>query len=124
MDPQVKGVRIVQPPGAEWNIEMISLPFVMQKKETDLESYLQKAGWKERDMHGNSTNCLIPGLVEKIVYDRIGYHPELNLLSREVITGFMPKDRALTKLAKITDRSRELDAILKKKSRESPGSME
>ncbi|OGO21396.1 MAG: hypothetical protein A2144_00305 [Chloroflexi bacterium RBG_16_50_9] len=115
LDPVVKGVRIVELPGVGRKIQFISLPFVLQLKEIDQERYLQAAGWKPRHISGHSTNCLIPGLVEKIVYDRIGYHPELNLLSREVITGFISKERALAKISNVCDQSHELKTILKKK---------
>jgi hypothetical protein len=60
---------------------------------------------------------LIPGLVEKIVYDRIGYHPELNLLSREVITGFISKEKASSKLSEVKDLSEQLNSILESKDR-------
>ena len=113
--PVVKGVRIVEAPGVGWNIEFISLPFVLQLKEKDQESYLQRVGWKAKNIHGDSTNCLIPGFVEKVVYDRIGYHPELNLLSREVIAGFIDKEKALEKLSSVRDLSHELRMMLKRK---------
>lgn len=113
LDPVVKGVRIVEPPGVGWNIEFMSLPFVLRLKEEDQEPYLQRVGWKPKNIYGDSTNCLIPGLVEKIVYDRIGYHPELNLLSREVIVGFMTKEKALREISSVRDLSHELRTMLK-----------
>lgn len=115
LDPAVKGVRIVEPPGVSWNIEFMSLPFVLQLKEEDQKPYLQRVGWKPRNIYGDSTNCLIPGLVEKIVYDRIGYHPELNLLSREIIVGFITKEKALAKISSVKDLSQELRLALKRK---------
>lgn len=118
LDPVVKGVRIVQPPEVSWSIQFLSLPFVLGLKEEYIEPYLNKAGWKRKDIYGDSTNCLIPGLVEKTVYDRIGYHPELNLLSREVITGFITKEKALQQLSSVKDLSGELRAILDEKTKE------
>lgn len=115
MDPVVKAVRIVEPPGASWNIEFMSLPFVLQLKEEEQEPYLQRVGWKPKNIYGDSTNCLIPGLVEQIVYDRIGYHPDLNLLSREVIAGFITKEKALAKISSVRDLSHELGMMLKRK---------
>jgi len=115
LDPVVRAVRIVEPPGISWNIEFMSLPFALQLKEEDQEPYLQRVGWKPKNIYGDSTNCLIPGLVEKIVYDRIGYHPELNLLSREVIAGFISKERALEEISSVRDLSHELRETLKRK---------
>jgi hypothetical protein len=117
LNPVVKSVRIMEPPGLNWDIEFISLPFALQLKETDQEPYLQRIGWKPRNIYGNSTNCLIPGLVDKVVYDRIGYHPELNLLSREVITGFIAKEKALQKLSSLRDLSDKLRLILEEKTK-------
>jgi PP-loop superfamily ATP-utilizing enzyme len=115
LDPVVKAVRIVEPPGSNLKIEFMSLPFAMQLKEEDQKKYLQVVGWKVKGIHGDSTNCLIPGFVEKIVYDRIGFHPELNLLSREVITGFITKERATQKIAEVKDLSPQLREMLQSK---------
>jgi hypothetical protein len=117
LDPKVQAVRRVTAPGADWDIDFMSLPFALQIKEQDQKKYLEAVGWHAPSIYGDSTNCLIPGLVEKIVYDRIGYHPELNLLSREVIVGFQPKEKALQKLSTIRDLSKELAEILEKKER-------
>ena len=115
LDPKVKAVRTVQPPGVDFNIEFMSLPFALQMKEEDQQKYLQRVGWTRKNIYGDSTNCLIPGLVEKTVYDRIGYHPELNLLSREVITGFIKKEKAASQLSTVKDLSEQLNSILDKK---------
>lgn len=117
LDPVCSGIRKMQPAGATWEIDLISLPFVMQIKEKQIRSYLERVGWQPTRVHGNSTNCLVPGLVEKIVFDRIGYHPELNLLSREVITGFISKEKATAKLATIKDQEQQLRTILEHKLR-------
>jgi len=116
LDPKVKSVRIVEPPGVNWNIQFMSLPFALQLKEGDQKLYLKSVGWQNKSIYGDSTNCLIPGLVEQIVFNRIGYHPELNLLSREVITGFITKEEASPKIAKVKDLSRDLKKILKLKT--------
>jgi len=115
LDPAVKAVRTVEPPGSNLKIDFMSLPFAMQLKEEDQKRYLDPIGWKVKSIHGDSTNCLIPGLVEKIVYDRIGFHPELNLLSREVITGFISKEKATQKIAKVKDLSPQLREMLNSK---------
>ena len=115
LDPKVKAIRIVQPPGVDFSIEFMSLPFALQMKEEDQQKYLQRVGWIRKNIYGDSTNCLIPGLVEKTVYDRIGYHPELNLLSREVITGFIKKEKAASQLSTVKDLSEQLNSILDKK---------
>jgi PP-loop superfamily ATP-utilizing enzyme len=115
LDPVVKAVRIVEPPGTNLKIDFMSLPFALQIKEEDQKKYLQAIGWKVKSIYGDSTNCLIPGLVEKIVYDRIGFHPELNLLSREVITGFISKEKASQKIAEVKDLSPQLRELLQNK---------
>ena len=66
-------------------------------------------------IHGNWTNCLIPGLVEHTLYKRLGYHPELNLLSREVITGYMDKEKAKEELRQIKDLTPALRRMVDKK---------
>ncbi len=79
---------------------------------------LEKEGWSPVKIHGNSTNCLIPGLVEYTLYKRLGYHRELNLLSREVITGYLDKKKAKEDLKDIKDLSPTLRRILYKKLEE------
>jgi hypothetical protein len=96
----------------------MSLPFALHLKEEDQEKYLQRVGWQKKDISGHSTNCLVPGLVEKVVFDRIGYHPELNLLSREVICGFLGKEKALSKISLVNDLSNKLKTILNNKKEE------
>ena len=117
LEPVVKSVRRIRPPGCTWDIDFLSLPFALQLKEESQLTYLQKAGWKARGIYGHSTNCLIPGLVEKAVYDRIGYHPELNLVSREVIVGFLTKEKALQKLSSVRDLSSLLKMMVNSYSR-------
>lgn len=112
IDPVVSGVKTMQVPGADWEIELIALPYVMQIKEHEMRPYLDRVGWHPIRVHGNSTNCLVPGLVEKVVADRIGYHPELNLLSREIITGFTTKEKVMAELAVIKDQEKQLRGIL------------
>jgi PP-loop superfamily ATP-utilizing enzyme len=116
LDPKVKSIRTMNPDGINWNIELLSLPFALQLKEEEQREYLEKVGWKSQNVYGHSTNCLIPGLVEKIVYDRIGYHPELNLISREVIVGFLTKEAAAKKIASVKDLSLELRTLIKQKT--------
>jgi hypothetical protein len=112
----VKAIRTVNPAGVNWSVEQLSLPFALQLKEEEQRKYLDKVGWKSQNVYGHSTNCLIPGLVEKIVYDRIGYHPELNLISREVIVGFLTKEAASKKIASVKDLSQELRTLIKQKT--------
>ena len=79
---------------------------------------LDDIGWKTLKTHGNSTNCVIPGLIEYPIYQRLGYHPELNLLSREVIAGFLDKEEAKEQLADIKDNTEILRKMVNKKLEE------
>ena len=121
LDPTFSAVKVVRPPGADLAIEFLSLPFALQLKEADEPPYLEKVGWKKiQSIHGHSSNCLVPGLVEKIAFDRIGYHPELNLVSREVICGFLTKEQGLQKIATVQDLSGELNTLLSEKLKARP----
>ncbi len=79
---------------------------------------LEKEGWSPVKIHGNSTNCLVPSLVEYTLYKRIDYHPELNLLRREVIADYLDKKKAKEDIKNIKDLSPTLRRIVFKKLEE------
>lgn len=119
IEPQVRSVRWLKDEKSGINLQFFSLPFALQLTEKDVLKKLDDIGWKPVQIHGNSTNCLIPGLVEYPIYQRLGYHPELNLLSREVIAGFLDKEEAKEQLAEIKDNTDALRKIVSKKLEES-----
>jgi hypothetical protein len=113
LDPEFSAVKVVRASGTQFDVHYLSLPFALQLRETDEPAFLEQVGWyKVQTIGGHSSNCLVPGLVEKIVHDRIGYHPELNLVSREVISGFLTKEEAQRKLSDVVDRTKELHELL------------
>lgn len=113
LEPQVRAVRVVKEAGME--IQFMSLPFALQLTEEWVRQTLRTVGWSPVVIHGNSTNCLVPGLVEYEIFERIGYHPELNLLSREVIAGYMTKENAREELSHIKDLRLELRQLIQSK---------
>jgi hypothetical protein len=108
LEPEVRAVRWVRHGPSGKVIQFLSLPFALQMTEASTEQILRENEWRPVEIHGNSTNCLIPGLVEFTVYKRLGYHPELNLLSREVISGYLTKAEARERLKDVQDLSPEL----------------
>jgi len=114
LEPEVRSVRWVK--DAEFGLDMqfLSLPFALRLTEKSVKSLLKNIGWTPVKIHGNSTNCLIPGLVEYSIYKRLGYHPELNLLSREVIAGYIEKEKAKEQLKHIKNLTPVLQRIVNK----------
>lgn len=112
IEPDVRSVRWMKTEESDFEMQFISLPFALHLTEKMVIDLLKKLNWSPIQIEGNSTNCLVPGLVEYQIYKRLGYHPELNLLSREVITGFLEKDEAKRQLAEIKDRSELLKKIV------------
>lgn len=119
IEPQVRSVRWVKHEASGKQLQMLSLPFALQLTEKAVYKMLDDIGWSTVKIHGNSTNCVLPGLVEYSVYKRLGYHPELNLLSREVITGFLDKEEAKHQLSDIRDNTDALEKLVNKKLEES-----
>lgn len=119
LEPEVRSVRWVKDEESGMNLQFFSLPFALQVTETSVLKMLDEIGWSPVKIHGNSTNCLIPGLVEYQVYKRLGYHPELNLLSREVIAGFIDKEEARKQLSDIKDNTDALQKLVNKRLEES-----
>ncbi|HEY9852378.1 MAG TPA: 7-cyano-7-deazaguanine synthase [Leptolyngbyaceae cyanobacterium] len=119
IEPEVRSVRWVKDEASGLNMQFFSLPFALQLTEKDVFNMLDEIGWKTVKIHGNSTNCVIPGLIEYPIYQRLGYHPELNLLSREVIAGFLDKEAAKEQLADIKDNTEILLNMVNKKLEES-----
>jgi predicted PP-loop superfamily ATPase len=118
LEPEVRSVRWLKDEENELNIQFLSLPFALRLTENSVKTMLEKEGWSPPKIHGNSTNCLIPGLVESTLYKRLGYHPELNLLSREVITGYLDKRKATEDLRDIKDLSSTLHRFVYEKMEE------
>ena len=120
LEPEVRAVRWVKT-DEEFGLDMqfLSLPFALQLTEDWVKATLKDIGWLPVKIHGNSTNCLIPGLVEHTLYKRLGYHPELNLLSREVISGYMDKEKAKEELSQIKDLTPALWRMVDKKLKKS-----
>ncbi len=108
LEPEVRSVRRKKDDESGLNIQFLSLPFALQLKEYQVISKLKDIGWSPVNIYGNSTNCLLPGLVEYTIFKKLGYHPELNLLSREVITGYLDKEKAKEELKNIKDLTPEL----------------
>lgn len=119
LEPEVRSVRWVKDEKSGMNLQFFSLPFALQLTEKAVLQMLDDIGWSPAKIHGNSTNCLLPGLVEYQIYKRLGYHPELNLLSREIITGFLEKEEAKRQLADIKDNTDALQKLVNKKLEES-----
>jgi predicted PP-loop superfamily ATPase len=115
LEPEVRSVQWVRDEESGLAIQFIALPFASRLTERSLKALLEAEGWSAVQLHGNSTNCLIPGLVEHVFYRRLGYHPELNLASREVITGYLKKEEARESLQDIQDLSPALREILRAK---------
>jgi len=115
LEPEVRSVRWLKDDESGLNLQYLSLPFALQLTESGVKQMLAAEGWHPVRIHGNSTNCLIPGLVESTLHRRLGYHPELNLLSREVITGYLSKEEATEQLADVKDMSQQLRRLLAQK---------
>lgn len=115
LEPEVRAVRWIKDEESGLNIQFLSLPFALRLTEHYVKNMLYEEGWSPIEIHGNSTNCLLPGLVEFILFKRLGYHPELNLLSREIIAGYIDKERARESLDNIQDLSPILRQIVLEK---------
>lgn len=126
IEPEVRSTRWITDEQTGLKIQIFALPFVLQLTEKNIYQTLDSIGWSTVKIHGNSTNCVLPGLVEYQVQKRLGYHPELNLLSREVITGFLEKEEAKHQLSEVKDNTEALQKLVDKqleiiKNRENNG---
>ncbi|MDJ0734628.1 MAG: 7-cyano-7-deazaguanine synthase [Nostocaceae cyanobacterium] len=118
IEPEVRSTKWLTDEKTGMKLQIFSLPFVLQLTEKDIYRILDEVGWSTVKIHGNSTNCVLPGLVEYMVSKRLGYHPELQLLSREVITGFLDKEEAKHQLSDIKDNTATLEKLVNKKLEE------
>ncbi|WP_416665968.1 hypothetical protein [Egbenema bharatensis] len=115
IEPEVRSTRWVTDEASGKKLQLFSLPFVLQLTEKDVYRILEETGWSTVKIHGNSTNCVLPGLVEHQVHRNLGYHPELQLLSREVITGFLDKEEAKHQLSEVRDNTEALRRLVNQK---------
>ena len=118
IEPEVRSTKWVTDEKSGMKLQIFSLPFVLQLTEHDIYKILDEFGWSTVKIHGNSTNCVLPGLVEHEVKKRLGYHPELQLLSREVITGFLKKEEAQEQLSEVKDNTKTLEKMVNAKLQE------
>jgi PP-loop superfamily ATP-utilizing enzyme len=118
IEPEVRSTRWVTDAATGKKLQLFALPYVLQLTEKDIYQILADIGWSTVKIHGNSTNCILPGLVEYQVSQNLGYHPELNLLSREVITGFLDKEEAKHQLSEIKDNTETLRKMVDKRMAE------
>lgn len=121
LEPEVRAVRRVTDNATGMEMQFLSLPFALQMNLRDTMAVLAELGWEPVSIHGNSTNCLVPGLVEYPLFRRLGYHPELNLLSREVISGYLDKESAAKQLREVKDLTPTLVRMLNEKLRPNVG---
>jgi hypothetical protein len=112
IEPEVRSVRWMEDVESGLKMQFMSLPFALQLTNAEVIAALADAGWEPVTVHGNSTNCLIPGLVEYGIQQRLGYHPELNLLSREVISGYLSKEEARAHLGDVRDLTASLHRLV------------
>lgn len=115
LEPEVRSVRWMKDEKSGFNMQFMSLPFALHLTEKAVLELLDQLHWSTIKIQGNSTNCLLPGLVEFPIYKRLGYHPELNLMSREVISGFLSKEEAKEQLSSIKDKSVTLTKLVNKR---------
>ncbi len=115
IEPEVRSTRWVKDEATGLKMQIFALPFVLQLTEKDVYRVLDEIGWSTVKIHGNSTNCILPGLVEYQAKQQLGYHPELNLLSREVITGFLDKEEAKHQLSDVRDNTETLHRLVNEK---------
>jgi PP-loop superfamily ATP-utilizing enzyme len=118
IEPEVRSTRWLTDEATGMKLQLFSLPFVLQLTEKDVYRILDEIGWSTVKIHGNSTNCILPGLVEYQVHQNLGYHPELHLLSREVITGFLDKAEAKHQLSEVRDNTDTLRKLVNQKLEE------
>lgn len=103
ISPIVSSFKEWKDPKTGFKANFISFPFLMGIKEKDLPEILSNVDWRFKGIYGNSTNCNIPGLVEKTACRRIGFHPETILLGGEVISGFLSREHALRAISEVRD---------------------
>lgn len=95
IEPKLSGVKDIKAKNRSF-VRLFYLPFLMKWKYNDVISRLDKIGWnnKKIKIQGLSTNCMIPGMVEKLYLKKTGIHPETPLLANEVISGYMTREKA------------------------------
>jgi hypothetical protein len=100
IEPELTGVKtFARADGTE--LGTYSPPFQLGWSRGDPTRRLADAGWSDRikEIAGLITNCRVPGMVGKIFAERTGIHPEIPLLSNEVVCAFISREAALRELS-------------------------
>jgi|ETNmetMinimDraft_35_1059890.scaffolds.fasta_scaffold50830_2 predicted subunit of tRNA(5-methylaminomethyl-2-thiouridylate) methyltransferase len=99
IEPKLTGEKVITT-GSGANVSFFSVPFLLGWVRADLNKWLKEVGWSERNLsiHGLSTNCKVPSMMEKSYHAATGVHPETSLLANEIICGFIDRDAGLEEL--------------------------
>jgi len=101
----ISGIRKLQPSAKQPPVYVVHLPFILQRKITDVRRILGILDWKkppgEELIETNANSCLFARAAESKAKKLLGFHPDSTRLSREVTVGFITKDQARRALAKV-----------------------
>ena len=101
----ISGIRKLQPSTKRPPVYVVHLPFILQRKISDVRRILKILGWKkplgEKLIETNANSCLFARAAESKAKRLLGFHPDSTRLSREVTVGFITKKQARQALAKV-----------------------
>lgn len=96
IEPEVSGERLLK----AYNDTIVSwycLPFLLRWRMDDITSRLNEIKWNQRNKNipGNSTNCLVPGMIGERFESLSGINADTALIADEVIVGFISRSEGL-----------------------------
>ncbi len=100
IEPELSGRRGIETRDGS-SIDWYSVPFLLRWTLSDHSPRLDAIGWNRGNerIPGNSTNCLVPGMIAGKYEAAVGINPDTQLIADEVIVGFISREYGLKQLA-------------------------
>lgn len=80
---------------------IVHLPFLVQRKLSDLTPILDTLGWTKENtvqVQTGSSNCTLARIAESKSTGKLGFNPDEPRLAREVTVGYMTREQALSSI--------------------------
>lgn len=98
-DGHYSAIRRLKPFNDQPEVLVVHLPFLLQRKYSEITSILEKMGClddvEELHVETGGKCCLLANACEKIANEKLGFHLDSARLSREITVGFIDKTTAI-----------------------------
>lgn len=115
-DNSYSAIRKIQPHPDKPPAYIVHLPFLLQRKSSDIKPILKKINWKkpknEKFIDTGASACLLARACEAKARRMLGFHLDSTRLSREVAVGFISKRQAKRAIKSVRKSQKTVKQVL------------